>query len=240
MLASRRMAVIHILSAGAAQSVAENIAARFESETGCKVQAAFGAVGAMKARVIAGEPADVIILTAALIEELVATGHVVAGTRRDLGTVGTGVAVRAGAPLPGVADSGRLRGSLLAAEGILCPDPAVATAGKVVMRALELLGIVDAMRSRLQFFPNGYAAMNQLASGSRPREIGITQTTEILANKGVTYVGSLPAELQMKTVYSAGVAAEATNPDAARQFIARLTAPEARAMLQAAGYEFSN
>jgi molybdate transport system substrate-binding protein len=233
------MAAIHVLSAGAAQSVAEKIAERFTSETGCDVRAAFGAVGAMKARVIGGEPADVIILTAALIEELIASGHVVAGSRRDLGTVGTAVAVRAGAPLPDVADSPRLRGSLLEAERILCPDPAIATAGKVVVRALELLGIADDVRSRLQFFPNGYAAMHQLASGGRPREIGITQTTEILANKGVTCVGPLPAELQMKTVYSAGVAAGAQDPGAARQVIARLTAPEARATLEAAGYEFA-
>jgi molybdate transport system substrate-binding protein len=232
------MPVIHILSAGAAQSVAEKMATRFKRETGCDTQAAFGAVGAMKARVIGGEPVDAIILTAALIDELIASGHVVAGSRRDLGTVGTGVAVRAGTPLPDVAVSPRLRGSLLAAERVLCPDPAVATAGKVVMRALELLGIVDDMRSRLQFFPNGYAAMHQLASG-HSREIGITQTTEILANKGVAYVGPLPAELQMKTVYSAGVAARAQNPDAARQIIARLTAPEARATLEAAGYEFA-
>jgi len=233
------MPVIHILSAGAAQSVAEKIATQLKRETGCDTQAAFGAVGAMKARVVAGEPADVIILSAALIEELLASGHVAAGSRRDLGTVGTSVAVRAGAPPPDIADSSRLRGSLLAAERLLCPDPAIATAGKVVMRALELLGIVDEMRSRLQFFPNGYAAMHQLASGGRPLEIGITQTTEILANNGVTYVGPLPAELQMKTVYSAGVAARAQNSDGARQFIARLTAPEARALLQAAGYEFN-
>jgi molybdate transport system substrate-binding protein len=232
------MAVIHILSAGAAQSVAEKTAERFKNETGCDVRAAFGAVGAIKARVVAGEPADVIVLSAALIEELIASGHVAAGSRRDLGTVGTGVAVRAGTPLPDVADSPRLRNSLLAAERLLCPDPAVATAGKVVTRALELLGIGDAMRPRLQFFPNGFAAMNQLASGSRPREIGITQTTEILANKGVTYVGPLPAELQMKTIYSAGVAASARSPDEAREFIARLTAPSARGMLKDAGYEF--
>jgi molybdate transport system substrate-binding protein len=234
------MAVIHILSAGAAQSVAEKAAERFRNETGCDVQAAFGAMGAMKARVVAGGPVDVIVLSAALIEELIASGHVAAGSRRDLGTVGTGVAVRAGTPLPDVADSPSPRGSLLAAERLLCPDPAVATAGKVVMRALELLGIIDDMRSRLQFFPDGYAAMRELASASRPLEVGITQTTEILANKGVTYVGPLPAELQMKTVYCAGVAASARNPGRAREFIARLTAPEERATLEAAGYEFSN
>jgi len=233
------MRELHLLSAGAAQSVAERIGAQFTGETGCEIKAAFGAVGAMKARVLAGEPVDVIILSAALIEELVASGHVVAGTRRDLGTVGTGVAVRAGAPLPDVADTTALRASVLAAQRVACPDPAIATAGKVVMRALEILGIGEQARPRLQLFPNGYAAMQWLAQSRGSFEIGITQTTEILANKGVTYVGPLPAELQMKTVYAAGLAARARNPAAARDFIARLTAPAARPVLEAAGYEIA-
>src|SRR5262245_45781277 len=100
----------------------------------------------MKARAIAAEPVDVIILTAALIDELVASGHVVSGSRRDLGTVGTGVAVRAGTPAPDVSSEGALRGNLLAASRIVFPDPAIATAGKVVMRALETLGIADDVR----------------------------------------------------------------------------------------------
>jgi molybdate transport system substrate-binding protein len=194
----------------------------------------------MKARVAAGEPVDVIILTAALIEDLVGSGHVLTGSRRDLGTVGTGVAVRVGTPLPDITDIGHLRSNLLAATRVVCPDPAIATAGKVVLRALDILGISDKMRSRMQVFPNGYSAMHHLANSRGVLEMGITQTTEIRANKGVTYVGPLPAELQMKTVYSASVAASAQSPHEAREFISRLTAPAARGMLEAAGYEFGN
>ena len=138
------MATIRILSAGAAQSITEKIAARFTAETGCEVTAAYGAVGAMKSRVVGGEPVDVVILSAPLIEELAASGHLADGSRRDLGTVGTGVAVRAGTPLPDVSSSRVLRGNLLAANRIVCPDPEIATAGKVVMRAIELLGTVVA------------------------------------------------------------------------------------------------
>lgn len=196
-------------------------------------------MGAMKARVVAGEPVDVIILSAPLIEELVDSGHVVAGSRRDLGTVGTGVAVRAGTPLPEVANARALRGNVLGARRIVCPDPAIATAGKVVMRAFEILGIVERVRPRMQLFPNGYAAMTWLAQSRGLLEMGITQTTEILANNGVTYAGPLPAELQMKTVYAAGLAANARNPEAAREFIARLVSPATRSMLEAAGYEFT-
>ena len=232
------MEPLRILSAGAAQSVAERIAAQFTRDTGREVQAAYGAVGAMQARVVGGEPVDVVILSGQLIDDLAATGHLAAGSRCDLGTVGTGVAVRAGTPLPDVTSTGTLRGHLIAATRIVCPDPAVATAGKIVMRAMELLGIGEQVRSRLQFFPNGYAAMQWLAASPGRFEMGITQNTEIRANNGVTYAGPLPDELQMKTVYAAGVAARARNQDAATDFIARFAAPAARRVLEEAGYEF--
>jgi len=232
------MAVVRILSAGAAQAVVEQIAAAFRRDTGHEIKADFSAVGAMKARVTAGEAVDVVILTAALIDELVASGHVAAGSRADLGKVGTGVAVRKNSPLPDVTSVKALRGNLLAAAKLVCPDPATATAGKVVLQALERLGIADLMKPHLQFFPNGYAAMKWLAESRGAYELGITQVTEILANPGVTYVGPLPGELQVKTVYAAGLAARAAEPAAARDFIARLTSAGARGILAQAGYEF--
>jgi molybdate transport system substrate-binding protein len=203
------------------------------------VKANFGAVGAMKAHVVGGESVDVIVLTGALIDELIASGHVVAGSRFDIGKVGTGVAVRAGTPMPDVSSAQALRGSLLGASRIVCPDPAIATAGKVVMGVLERLGIAAQMQARMQFFPNGFAAMKWLAESRDTLEAGITQITEILANPGVNYAGPLPGDLQVKTVYSAGLVAGAPNADGAQAFIARLTAPAARSMLAKAGYEFN-
>lgn len=234
------MAGIKLLSAGAAQAVVEKIAESYARETGHSVAAEFSAVGAMKARVVGGEAVDAIILTGALIDELIASGHVVAGSRSDLGKVGTGVAVRAGAPAPDVSSAQNLRASLLVASRIVCPDPATATAGKVVMSVLERLGIAAQVRASLQFFPNGYAAMKWLADNRGAGETGITQITEILANPGVNYVGPLPGDLQVKTVYAAGLAARASNAELARAFIARLTAPGARSLLVKAGYEIDD
>lgn len=234
------MAMIRILSAGAAQAVVEGMAAVYRRDTGHEIQGVFSAVGAIRQRVLEGADADVVLLTGALIDELVATGHVVAGSRADLGKVGTGVAVRAGTPAPDVSSAQGLRGSLLAASKIVCPDPATATAGKVVMGVLERLGIATQVHSRLQFFPNGYAAMKWLAESRGTGETGITQKTEILANPGVNYVGPLPGDLQVKTVYSAGLAARASNAEGARAFIVRLTAPAARNLLAKAGYEFDS
>lgn len=232
------MTVLRILSAGAAQAVVEKIAAEYTSETGTEVKSAFSAVGEMKARVLDSDSVDVIVLTGALIDELIASGHAAAGSRRDLGAVATGVAVRAGTPLPEVSEARTLRESLLAATKIVCPDPATATAGKAVMQVLDRLGIVEQVRPRMQYFPNGYAAMRWLAESRGLRELGITQATEILANPGVSYAGPLPGVLAVRTVYAAGVAARTQNAESATEFIARLTAPAARAILAKAGYEF--
>ncbi|OGA48984.1 MAG: hypothetical protein A3F74_25175 [Betaproteobacteria bacterium RIFCSPLOWO2_12_FULL_62_58] len=234
------MATIRILSGGAAQAVVEKIAAEFQRATGNDVSAEFSAVGAMKAKIVAGEPVDVVILTAALVDELIVQGLVAAGSRADLGKVGTGVAVRAGTPLPDVSNGEVLRGNMLAANKIVCPDPAVATAGKVVMGLVERLGITGQVRDKMQFFPNGYAAMRWLAASAGTLEMGITQITEILPNKNVKLAGPLPDELQRKTVYSAGLAARAQQTDAAKDFLARLSSLSARPILAGAGFEFDN
>jgi molybdate transport system substrate-binding protein len=231
------LATLNIFCAGAAQAVVTEIAAKFQRDSANLVTANFGAVGAMKARVVAGEPADVIVLTAALIDELIQQGLVVPGSRVDLGKVGTGVAVRAGTPLPDVSDTRVLRGNLLAATRILFPDPAVATAGKVVMSALDKMGITEEVKSRLKFFPNGYAAMNDLAQSSGLLEMGITQITEIVANKGVTLVGPLPADVQNIAVYSVGLATRSAHPERAKELIRRLTGFNAKPVLSAAGFD---
>jgi molybdate transport system substrate-binding protein len=234
------MTVLRVLSAGAAQAVIERVAEDYRRETGVEIQGEFSAVGAIRQRVQEGAEADIIVLTAAMIDELIAAGHVAAGTRANLGKVGTGVAVRSGTARLDVATAAALRGHLLAATRVVCPDPATATAGKVVMQVLERLGVAGDVGPRMQYFPNGYAAMKWLAESRGEREIGITQITEILANPGVTFVGPLPGDLQVKTVYAAGVAARAADVTAARAFIARLTSSGARKVLANAGYEFDN
>ena len=230
------MATLRILSAGAAQAVTERIIDAFRRETGHEVAADFGAVGAMKAKVEGGQPVDVITLTQPMIDELIGAGFVVPGSRFDLGRVGTGVAVRAGTPVPDVSEAG-LRERIRSASVIVFPDPATATAGKVVMQLMEKLGVLEDVRARFKYFPNGYAAMAWLAQTTGEGELGITQVTEILPNKGVAYAGPLPDAYQMKAIYSIGVAAKAADPGLARDFVARFRTAETKALLREAGYE---
>ncbi|WP_088345700.1 MULTISPECIES: substrate-binding domain-containing protein [Rhodomicrobium] len=227
---------LRVLSGGAAQALVGALAARFKTETGLDIDGSFGAVGGMKARVLNGEPADLVILTQALISELADGGHIDPASVRDIGSVLTAVAVRAGEPTPAIGNAGELRAALLAADAIYFPDPKLATAGIHFAKILAALGIADEVAARLRTYPNGATAMLALAASSDAHPIGCTQITEILAVDGLTLVGVLPKQFELATIYTAGAATLAAHPDAARRLAALLAAPEAEATRKQLGF----
>jgi len=228
---------LNILSGGAAQSVVNALAEEFRAATGYELACSFSAVGAMKAKLLAGAPADLVILTRALVAELAAGGQVLADGCADLGRVRTGVAVRARDHLPDITSADALRCALLAADAIFLPDPERATAGIHFARVLDTLGIRGETGPLLKAYPNGATAMRELAQAKSARPIGCTQITEINNTPGVVLAGPLPREFELATVYSAGVCTGAASPDAARRFVALLTGESSRTLRARAGFE---
>ena len=127
-MTARASESLRVLSAGAAQGLVAAVAPRFLADTGVALHTTFGAVGAIREKLFSGEPCDVLILTAAMLDELAATGHVVAATRTALGQVRTGIGVRASDASPDIKDRAALERSLRAATDIFLPDPQRATA----------------------------------------------------------------------------------------------------------------
>ena len=157
------MTSLNILSGGAAQGLVAELEGEFFAEAGRAIHGTYGAVGMMRDKLLAGEPCDVVILTQALIDQLTASGHVVAGSARALGLVKTGVAVKTGEAAPKVDTPESLKAALLAAKGIYFPDPIKATAGIHVMNVLKKLGIDERVADRLRPYPNGATAMREMA-----------------------------------------------------------------------------
>jgi molybdate transport system substrate-binding protein len=228
---------IRLLSGGAAQGLVRQLQDRFLAESGYQVEGNFGAVGAMRDKLLAGEPCDLVILTQALVEQLIASGHVVASSQKPLGVVKTGVAVKAGETAPDVATAVALKAALLAARGIYFPDPVKATAGIHFMKVLQALGIDQEIAGRLRPFPNGATAMREMSHAGETGLIGCTQVTEILYTPGVQLVGLLPSEFELATVYTAAVCSAAQEPQAAADLIGLLGSPEAAAIRSAGGFE---
>ena len=228
---------LDLLSGGAAKGLVDTMQAAFTASTGCALRATFSAVGVMQQKLLAGEPCDVVILTAALIEALARDHHVVAETVVTLGAVPTGVAVRKGDARPDVSGGDALRRSLLAASGIYVPDTERSTAGIHVMKVLRLLGIDAEVASRLRTYPNGATAMLELSRASEPQPIGITQVSEIIATPGVDLVGLLPGGFELATVYSAAVCTRTREGALARRFVQLLASSDAAAARARAGFE---
>jgi molybdate transport system substrate-binding protein len=229
-------AELKVLSAGAVRSIVTELAQAFQRETGHTVSLAFGTVGVIRGKLAAGEPADVVIMTDAAIDEQAKQGVIVPGTRADLARVGVGVGVREGAPLPDISTPEALRQALLTTRSLVYVDPAQgATSGIHFAGVLQRLGIADAVKDKTVLWPGGYAA-EAVVKGQA--DLVVHQMSEIIPVKGVTLVGPLPKELQKITVYSAGLAARSTAPDAARAFIAFVTGPAFRAKFAAAGLDY--
>ncbi len=207
---------LRILAGGAAQPLVE----RLRPQLGFAIDGTFSAVGAMRDKLLAGEPADLVILSRALVEGLAKSGHVVASTMTDVARVATAVAVRAGDPLPPIGDKAELAAALEAADEIHFPDPALATAGIHFAKVMREIGIWARVESRLKLAANGNTAMRALAASTSGRPIGCTQESEIRATAGVTLVGPLPPGCDLTTVYTAAVTTTAQAPSEADRFIA--------------------
>lgn len=229
---------INLLSGGAASAVVKGVQAEFEKETGCTVHGSFSAVGMMREQLIGGAPCDLVILTRPLIDELLASGHVMAGSARSLGRVKTGVAVRAGEAHPAVDTRDALAAALRAAKGIYFPDPDKATAGIHFMNVLKALGLDQALSAAFRIYPNGATAMQAMADSDEPGLIGCTQATEINYTPGVDLVANLPAEFELATDYTLGICTRAQQPELAQKLAALLTGPASAAMRQKGGFEF--
>lgn len=227
---------LDVLSAGAAQALVTRLAEAFKAETGIEVAGTFGAIGAMKERLLAGAPADVVLLSSSMIRDLVREGRLRDDSVHDIGTVLTGIAVPVGRPRPDIASAGALEAALLKASAIFIPDPATATAGVHFTKVLDQLGIRSRLQDRIRPFANGHAAMTAMAREGDGAPIGCTQVTEIMAVTGVELVGGLPPGLELATAYAAAIGQRSAFAAPARRFIDHLCANEHSALRESLGF----
>jgi molybdate transport system substrate-binding protein len=230
------MSALNILSGGAAQGLVGSLADKFKELTGLSIAGDFGAVGAMASKLREGAPADILVLTATLIADLVREGRVDGASVADVGRVETAVAVRERDPVVFVHDAAGLRQALLHADAIFVPDIKASTAGIHIAKVLQQLGIAEEVADRLRIYPNGATAMRHLAESDARKPIGATQATEILATRGVKLSGALPKGCDLATVYTAAVTAKTVHAREAKVLIDLLTGADQRALRESAGF----
>lgn len=224
---------MNILSAGAAKGLLTSLAAL----QGTEFSGEFGAVGAMRERLAEGAACDIVVLTETMIAELVVKGVVDAQSVVKLGQVRTGVAVPNAAPPAGVDTNVALKQLLGNASRVYFPDPERATAGIHFMKVLVALGLAESHRARFATFANGATAMRAMADAGDIHAVGVTQCSEILYTEGVRWVGALPREFELATMYSAAIVQRAHHATEAARLLGALVATRSAALRAAAGFE---
>lgn len=224
---------------GAVQSLVPGLAKIYEQKTGNTVKFEWGTAGAVAKRVAEGAVGDVVIATDTGLATLAKSGKVDGSSIRDLGSMGVGVAVKAGAPKPDIHDIDAFKKSMLAARSIMYADPAKGgQSGIHIAKVFARLGLDKELASRLQIRDRGPDGIKEVAAGGI--EIGLGQISEIVANKDVDFVGPFPAEIQGAVTFAAGVHGAANNKRAAEELIQILTAPPAKEKFKAVGFTVSS
>jgi molybdate transport system substrate-binding protein len=232
--ATARAAEVKVFTSVALKSVLDELAPAYEKASGNKLTITYGLAADMKKRVLAGETADVIMLTRAMMEDLQKQQRL-AGSLVNVAGTPVAVVARAGAPRPDIGTVEAFKKTLLAAKSIVYADPAKGgLSGVVFARALDRLGIAEQMKAKTILVPGAQAA-DLVAKGEA--ELGVGQASEIVPIAGVQLVGPLPGELASVTLFTAAVGAGSGSPEAAKSLIEFLTAPQAAPRFQAKGFQ---
>jgi len=201
----------------------------FERASGHKVENLWVPSVQMMNRLKGGETVDLVILSAAALEDLRKAGIV--SERTDLAKSGIGVAVKAGAPRPDISSGAALKRAVLAAKGIAY---STGPSGIYLIKLFERMGIAEQIKSKVKQV-QGVPAGTVAARGEA--ELAFQQVSELLPVPGIELVGPLPPDVQEITIFSAGLHAKAPHPDAARALVKHLTAPAAAPVIKNKGME---
>ena len=227
---------IRVFTGGAMSEPVREVGNAFAKSSGHRLVYVTDTTGALSKRLASGERADVIVVTSAAIQALEKDGKVAAGSRVDLARALIGVAVKAGAPSPDLSTTETFKAALLKAKTVSYVNPASGgTSGTYFEGLLQKMGIAAAMKPKTVYRTQGSEVAAAVAAGEA--ELGVTFTSELAPTPGVKVAGTLPAEIQLPTIYAAAVVANAGSADAARAFIRALAGAEGRAALKKAGLE---
>src|ERR1700693_2536227 len=207
------VAVGRVMISGGLTAAYNALVPEFERATGHKVITAYGpsmgtTANAIPMRLERGEPADVLILVGYALGDLIKQGKVIPDSRVDLVKSKIGVAVKSGAPKPDISSADTLKRALLAAQSVAYSDSASGV--YVSTEMFKKLGIEEEIISKARMIP-ATPVGEIVAHGDA--EIGFQQISELKPVAGIDIVGPLPDDLQKITVFSAGIATVAKEPD---------------------------
>jgi molybdate transport system substrate-binding protein len=225
-------AELKVLSAGVGELGLRQAIPAYEKSGGDRVTVGFAVPKLLKERVLAGEPADVLIAPSTVIDAVLAGGKALE-PRLIVGQVGVGVVVRKGDTRPAIATPDEVKKAATGATSVIYNR---ASTGLYLDQLFERLGITQAIAGKVQRYADGDAVMRHIVDAPKG-SVGFGAIAEIrlYTDKGADYVGPLPAQIQNYTRYEA-VRLKAGGEGAAA-LLRFLGTPQARGFFAESGVE---
>jgi molybdate transport system substrate-binding protein len=226
---------LRVLSAASIRTGVSAVAALQAAEGVVQADLQFTSAPKVRARVLDGEQADVVIASTAALDVLEQAGKLVAATRTTVGSTGMGVAVRTGASVPDLSTEAALRSALAAADTLLHNE---GSSGLNAVRIIDELGLRAPLGARIRVCASGVELFELLGAlhGTVYALANVTNIRDqVAAGLPVALAVHLPASLRTSTTYEVVAAAGATDPARAAAFAAAFATPEARSRLAEAG-----
>jgi molybdate transport system substrate-binding protein len=210
---------IMVFSPGGTKAVLLTIAESFERETGDKVNFTFGTGGGVQGQILGGAAGDVAVLPSSGVAELGQQGFTVKDSQVEVGRIGVGVGIRAGAPRPRIGTTEEFKSALLDAKSITYADPdRGGTSGAYFAQVvLGRLGIAGQLKGKTVLTAVGGDAVRRVADGQS--EMVIVQASEITAVPGAELVGPLPDEFRNDLPYAAVILKKRRSPELGRALV---------------------
>jgi molybdate transport system substrate-binding protein len=230
---------VHVMISAGFYGVYSELAPAFEHATGHHLITTRGpSLGdspeAIPTRLTRGEVADVVILDGGSADELARRKLVQTGSKIVLARSQVGMVVRAGAAKPDIGTVEAFRKMLLAVKSIAYSDSASGIYLSTIL--FSKLGVADQVARKSQKVrgpPSGEPVAAVVARGEA--EIGFQQVSELINVPGVTFVGTMPAELQPDVTFAGALTSTVRQPEAARALIRFLASPDAATTIRKAG-----
>jgi molybdate transport system substrate-binding protein len=227
-MAGLQAAELKVLAGGSMTAVLNELGPQFERASGHKLTIHFDSTPNL-IKQATSEPFDLGVVPIDVFKDAAAKSRFVLPTV-NIAHVGYGVAVRTGAAKPDVSTPDALKKTLLEAQSIaLLPTSA---AGAYVLSVFDRLGIAEEMKAKTR--PQTTTGQIAQAVAKGDVELGVFLVNVLIA-PGTELAGSFPAELQQELVFTAAVAADSRQADAARAFIDYLRTPAATMVITTLG-----
>lgn len=229
-------AQIKVLVGGAMARPVKEVAAAYAAQTGNTVDVTRDTTGAITKRLHAGEKWDVVVLASDAADGLVKENILAGNGRVEICRCYVSLCVKAGAKAPDISTPEAFKATLLSAGTVSYADPAGgAPAGIFLEEVLKKLGILEEVKTKTVFVPQGADVAKAVAEGRA--EIGMTFTPELKFNKDVTVIGRLPDGLQRPAFYAALVTTSTANGNEALALIKALEGPAGSKAIANVGLE---